>query len=453
MNARGFLLGAIGTVCALLGLRGQPAEATPLYSVSAVNACDTCHIEPSGWAQPELKDRRCTLDCSGCHVSPGGGGMRTPSGAYYGREELPTFGTRPGRFTDPAAYRPDGHPVEGRFRIGEGFAGWWPGPIPAGTIPDRYGQIAPDPKVAVGGDARFMGYVPLGEDADDPAFFPMQASLELMGRPSRHLVLYTNLGLAGHKRSEGVDPLDYLAVRELFVKVDRLPWNLYVRGGRFAPQYGWRLPDHTSFIRRELGFDQNRQVWGVEAGLNPNYPFANVALFAQGISLRTSAGDATWAGDTGDAGYGASLTAGVRELGWQAGGSLHVLRRPEGDDELLAGPMWAVNLYPVSYLGELDLRRATGDDGGATNSLVAYNEVDWRILRGLIGKLKFDWIDDDIRVKDDHRNRVTASAEWHPYTYSEIELQYRRNYQGGSAALIGSALTGQEIILMLHGWY
>ena len=45
---------------------------------------------------PELKrDRSCSLDCSNCHVSPAGGGLRTPSGQFYGREELPTWGPRP----------------------------------------------------------------------------------------------------------------------------------------------------------------------------------------------------------------------------------------------------------------------------------------------------------------------------------------------------------------------
>lgn len=38
-----------------------------------------------------------------------------------------------------------------------------------------------------------------------------------------------------------------------------------------APAY------RPSFVRRDEQLDQNAQVFGVEAGTNPNYPFANVA--------------------------------------------------------------------------------------------------------------------------------------------------------------------------------
>ena len=66
-----------------------PAAATPLYAVRSPNRCDTCHVEPVDWANPAVKDRKCSLDCTICHVSPTGGGLRTPSGQYYGREVLP----------------------------------------------------------------------------------------------------------------------------------------------------------------------------------------------------------------------------------------------------------------------------------------------------------------------------------------------------------------------------
>ena len=53
--------------------------------------------------------------------------------------------------------------------------------------------------------------------------------------------------------------------------------------------------------RTGLNYDQFAQVFGVEAGLNPNYPYGNVALFYQGVPR--------WPGDIQPQGYGGTLTA------------------------------------------------------------------------------------------------------------------------------------------------
>ena len=144
----------------------------PSYSVTAANACTTCHVEPVGWENPEKKaDRRCSLSCASCHVSPTGGGMRDPAGLFFGTQTLPGFGQN-------AAYDVDNG---GGFRLGQGFSGWAPGSTPADSVEDRYGEIEADPTFRAGGDARFMGYF---TSDDDAAFFPMQGELYLFAAPS-----------------------------------------------------------------------------------------------------------------------------------------------------------------------------------------------------------------------------------------------------------------------------
>jgi hypothetical protein len=73
------------------------AGATPLYTVREGRTCDNCHSLPNDWVDPpEMARRKCTLSCSGCHVDPGGGGLRTVSGVYFGRSTLPdVLGRRP----------------------------------------------------------------------------------------------------------------------------------------------------------------------------------------------------------------------------------------------------------------------------------------------------------------------------------------------------------------------
>ena len=350
-----------------------PASATPLYAVRSPNRCDTCHVEPVDWANPAVKDRKCSLDCTICHVSPTGGGLRTPSGQYYGREVLPRWGERPSTH----ATSDDNAESAGYYRFFGGFSGWQAGETPSTEVEDRYGDIEPNPTFRGGGDIRLMTYIPANRVNDkfdvDPSIFPMQASLYLMGRPHENVVLYGDMGLMASEGATNllgldlgsVPPLDYLRVRELFVKVDNLPYNTYVRAGRFNPAYGWRIPDHTAYIRKPLGFDQDRQVFGIEGGINPNYPYANLGLFAQGLDA--------WPGDTGDKGWGLTANGGIRELGWHLGGSAQFLSTEMGDS-LTLGPQWALNFYPVAILGELDLRQNFTNN---TTLLAGYSEVNW----------------------------------------------------------------------------
>jgi hypothetical protein len=73
------------------------AGATPLYTVREGRTCDNCHALPNDWVDPpEMARRKCTLSCSGCHVDPGGGGLRTVSGGLLRAFDPPdVLGRRP----------------------------------------------------------------------------------------------------------------------------------------------------------------------------------------------------------------------------------------------------------------------------------------------------------------------------------------------------------------------
>ena len=428
------------------------AEATPIYAIRSANACDTCHIEPSGWYNPADMDRLCTLDCIGCHVDAAGGGMRKPAGVFYGREVLPTWGTRPSASADPKKYLPPGYPEKGKYRLFEGFSGWWPGTTRMDDIEERYGDIDPEPVFDWAFDYRGATFAPLEKDAAENdrnlAAFPMQADVYLMARPAEHLALYTSFGLQGAKRrsaqegfiEEDIDAIDYLTVRELSLTYDELPYNSYLRAGRFKPQYGWHIPDHTAFIRRDLGFDQNRQVFGVGGGYNPQYLFAHGSLFYQGLD--------GWPGELGDEALGGTVQVGYRALGWQAGGNVQVLDRTNGQNEETMGLFWGVNLYPVVYLGELDLRIKSDEvDAGQVGSsgLFAYHEVNWLVLRGFSALATYHWADPNLDLLDDHKHRGTVGVQWNPYTYVQLDLQYRANF-------LASDFTEHELLFILHSF-
>jgi hypothetical protein len=431
------LIGIAGGTAALGAVAPTTTFSQPSYSVASANSCNTCHVEPVGWANPDKKaDRRCSLSCQSCHISPTGGGMRTPAGLFYGTQTLPGFGQN-------AAYDEGEH---GGFRLGQGFAGWAPGSTAVDGIDDRYGEIEADPTFRAGGDARFMGYFP---DSGDSAFFPMQGELYLFAEPADSWWLYADAGLRSSRSEFNLfdlglvdDTISYFRVRELFAMKNDLPGNSYVRIGRFAPPYGWRLPDHTSYIRRDLGFDQDRQVFGVEGGWNPNYPYLNGALYYQGIE--------GWPGDSGNTGYGLAATAGIRELAWQAGGSIDALVLDAGGSELRIGPQWALNSWPLAYLGEVDVKNTTGDL--AATGLYGYHELRWFAPYGLQPRIKWDWKDGDISLADDHANRFSFGLQFDPIRYAQLDLQYRVTAAGGDILALHSSVS-TDFLAQLHGWF
>jgi hypothetical protein len=428
-----------------LSLLAAPVFALPSYAVKSVSQCSTCHIEPSGWANPDLSERRCTLECQSCHISPAGGGLRTPDGQFYGREMLAWFGERPGDAANPEAYRPEGHPQKGRYSLMDGFSGWWPGNTPHTEIADRYGFIDPDPEWLFGGDFR-AALLHKRAIENETFVFPMQADLYVANQTVEDLITYLSLGLQGvtdTDRYSDMEAIDYLVLREAFVKY-RLPYNSAIRAGRIIPRFGWRTPDHTAFIRQDLGFDQYFQAFGVEALYNPNYLYADLSLFKQGLEA--------WPGDNMVPGLGSTFNVGYRELGWHAGLSGHMLKREDGLQTTF-GVQWALNLDPFVYLGELDYRRSAIDDLDVANGLLAHHEWTYTVLRGLGAKLKYDWADLDISIRDNHRHRLSLGLDVHPVTFVNLEFAGRMNWLGKNPITNMTDSDSTELLLITHLWF
>ena len=436
------LLGCVWAIAIVVG--SSEGAATPFYSVDSGSRCNTCHVEPLGWANPERhRERACTLDCSGCHVSPTGGGARRPMGRFYGEEVLPMFGRRPSDAADPERHRPEGYPSEGRYALWSGFEGWWPGDVDFRTIEDRLGHIDPTPIWHAGGDLRAMVVAPTDGNADrDVAAFPMEAQAYLSVNPVEHLNAYLDLGYQGSTR-DGVNGGgsdrsigEMLWLRELHLMWRTMPFNTYVRAGRLSLPYGWRVSDHTAYIRRGV-FDQYRQAFGGEVGLAANYGWGNLMLWRQGADW--------WPGDTQPPGVGVTAQGGIRTLGFQLGLSGHMMQGQEGtSDEAAFGPMWAVNLRPVTILGEMDWRRNVSPRL-TTDSITVYHEARLTVLRVLTPRFRWEWTDPDVLVRDDQRWRIVPGLQWNPLRYLQVDIAYRYEHVAGGQS-------PSEILVQIHSW-
>ncbi|MDA9951705.1 cytochrome c3 family protein, partial [Oligoflexaceae bacterium] len=57
-----------------------------MHALKEAQNCAGCHNK--GRSQRPFLERRCTLDCQGCHIDPNGGGARNQWGYYYSQDQM-----------------------------------------------------------------------------------------------------------------------------------------------------------------------------------------------------------------------------------------------------------------------------------------------------------------------------------------------------------------------------
>jgi hypothetical protein len=218
-------------------------------------------------AEPIFLSRQYTR-CTNCHYSPTGGGLLTPYGRSLSREELSTWGKSPGA-------TPTGREHQFLF----------------GALKDLTGPVS------VGIELR---------PAHLDFHYPSQSST---------LDLFMNADISAAYRTGGWtfygefgrQPRQSGTLVESFehwIGYDG-PRGFGVRVGRFMPAYGVRFPDHTSFTRAPLGFDDYDQVYAVEGSYRSDRQLIQVSV---GPGRAEDIGDSDKRAITGSARYQLDLT-------------------------------------------------------------------------------------------------------------------------------------------------
>jgi hypothetical protein len=313
--------------------------------------------------------------CNTCHVDPNGGGIRNEFGFAYLRNR---------HATEPE---------------------------------ERWSSVTVDPKlndwITLGLDLRVLYYASHangGRTLGSSTFFPMQGQVNVAVIPHPHLTLVASHGLVVDE--PGV-PRGYVA-REIYGMVEGLPGSLYARAGRFRIPFGLRQDDHTSYIRdgAYLPYDSQKPDAGIEVGRVGTSLFGQLA-FTDGSSPFAERAQ-TFAAKVGRAAdhYQAGLSGFHRY-----------------SDALGARfDRWA--LYAATTQGRLTLLGEAGAGtnraaGVARNLAAAFAEADYRVLRGLNLRAKFDWVDEDRSVEGGWSRRYTGEADWNPVPFTEVKLSYR----------------------------
>jgi hypothetical protein len=162
--------------------------------------------------------------CTGCHLSPAGGGLLNENGLGVA-STLGQFGGAP-----EAAH---------------------------GAL------VGPD-WLTVGGDARFAAGV-VEQHKLNPAAFPMQLEVAANAKLPAGFAVYATVGGA---RGDGNRPITFLLLREHYVQWqadEGSNYGLFLRAGRFMPVYGLRLAEHDEYTRRYGQTPLYGETYGVAA--------------------------------------------------------------------------------------------------------------------------------------------------------------------------------------------
>jgi hypothetical protein len=191
-----------------------------------------------------------------------------------------------------------------------------------------------------------------------------------------------------------------------------LPWESYVKAGRFFPTYGLRVQDDEAFVRSHTGFTFQNHDEGVELGTQPGPVFL-------ASSITNGTGGDTDVAATVNAYTVFENVPVVRNV--MAGGSF----ARESNKRDYGCIYFGSNLWHFTYLGEFDWidDRKTGSPG-VNDQFASYAELDYLVFGWLNLRGTFEFLG---VTNDRNQTRYTIGAE--PFINRVIQprIQYRIN--------------------------
>ncbi len=240
-------------------------------------------------------------------------------------------------------------------------------------------------------------------------FFQMQASLYLDFQLSDRWSV-----LMSRRQSSGADGLSYGGVQSFglgFV----LPWNGYVKVGRFLPAFGLGLEDHTAFVRQYLGLaPPNDSDSGLELGVYPGHFAVNVAVLngALGSSFDYDNSRALLGRAGGRFRLGKLLLS--------AGGSVWRNKEAAGR-RWIYGPFGSASLGPLTWLGEFDWSRLDSTAAGAVTALILTQELSCQVVQGLDLRGTYSFEDPNVKFDGATQSRWGAGFDARIYPFLRLE--------------------------------
>jgi len=267
--------------------------------------------------------------------------------------------------------------------------------------------------------------------APPQGFFPMQADLYVMFQLDPKFLLYYDKGMSN--------------TYEAFGLAHVLPWDGYVKAGRFVPPYGWKFDDHTMFVRDNEGFAPPANTdGGVEVGLSPEPAEVQLALVngARGSTLDN------------DRRLALSGNASARFHVGPVAGSLGLAgyTQPGIQVDLSSGGIFGyLTAWNVTWVGQNDWVRRHPASQGPLTGIVASHEVSVLLRRGVELKSTYDFYDPDRHLKAGSKDRWGIGFDVMPRSFLVVEALYRHTRVTSGPAFQASGY--DEGLFQLHLLY
>ncbi len=346
--------------------------------------------------------------CMSCHVNPTGGGLRNLYGVKYSKDNL-YF-----KFLEKANKTTEINP-----QITKG--------------------------IQMGADMRFA-YFDDQTGAGNPnfnTFFEMQADLYINGQLNKYLNVVIAPGLYipnTFATQPYITPAPVPTKYEVYGMVSNLPAGLYVKMGRFIPNFGVRIAEHRAYNRIYNDFYTPYAAdAGIEAGISPG-PFTLTAGFSNGQSYDikgennnsfdfdtqkqlTVSGDFRWASKKSKYTFGLGGSFITNPFKYDPDNNINALRQ-------IAAGFFSVGFFErVALIGEITYNRLKIRDSlsSQTQFRTLFGELDARVSKGIELKFQYENYDPALGIKDDptERQRYSFGAVIFPLTGLEIESVYR----------------------------
>jgi len=260
--------------------------------------------------------------------------------------------------------------------------------------------------VSVGADVRTLFYST--QDPDVNTFFQMQGDVYLNFRLAKKVNIYLDKGL--------------YSGFEIFGLLNILPANGFIKAGKFTPDYGMKLDDHTTYIREFTGLSAQTgspYFTGAEVGIAPGIFSVTGGVYnaIDGGNRPPSTSDKAYLG-RGDVRFQLS-----DDIHLGVGANILYKEAADGKTKYYGG-LGSFSWKNVTLLGEVDLLES--DLAGVRKTgVVGYGEADWMVIQGLDLKFIYDFYDQDKDLATGSVSRYSAGLEFFPLPGVEVRPLYR----------------------------
>ena len=338
--------------------------------------------------------------CSGCHISPAGGGLLNENG-LNDAADMSTFGTSP-EFLNGVVKPPSWLTLGGDFRGATGYF----------QTPQRY----------------LLG-------------IPMQADLYASAQV-QHFTFHVT---AGYRPPEyGNENATRLFSREHYVQWQSdvgSPYGLFVRAGRLMPVFGLRFAEHDDYTRRYGGVPLYSESYGAVVDYIKDQYEAHVSGWVRDPLMDAARQD------HGGAAYVEMRLSSVAAVG--AEGMLQYT----SDDKQYRGGVTGKYFFKrpqVLLQGELQVDNQHIGPYGVTK-LISYLMGSWFPANGYMIDLGWGHFDENLRIKGLDRDAIDLNVHWFTSSHFETTLNARLEVIGQASSNVNtSGPTGAYVMLMGH---